>query len=67
MLQWGVSSALTAIEAVRKYGRDNIILLNHNISSHVEHGDIKRFKQEVADYLGIKITYADAENFEETK
>ena len=65
MLQWGVSSALTAIEAVRKYGRDNIILLNHNISSHVEHGDIKRFKQEVADYLGIKITYANAENFED--
>lgn len=61
----GVSSALTAIEAVRKYGRDNVILLNHDISSHVEHEDIKRFKQEVADYLGISITYANAENFEE--
>jgi hypothetical protein len=61
----GHSSALVAIEAVRKYGKDGVILLNHDISSHVEHEDIKRFKNEVAEYLGIKITYANAENFEE--
>jgi PP-loop superfamily ATP-utilizing enzyme len=53
----GHSSALCAIEAVRRYGKENVILLNHDLSLKVEHEDIKRFKQEVADYLGIKITY----------
>ena len=61
----GHSSALTAIEAVRKYGKENVILLNHDISSHVEHADIKRFKHDVADYLDLDITYANADNFEE--
>ena len=61
----GHSSALAAIETVRKYGKENVILLNHNISSKVEHEDIKRFKEEVAKYLGIKITYANIENYEE--
>ena len=61
----GHSSALTAIEVTRKYGKENVILLNHNISSEVEHDDIKRFKQEVADYLGIKITYANMDGYEE--
>lgn len=61
----GHISALVAIEAVRKYGKDNVILLNHDISSSVEHQDIKRFKNEVADYLGIDITYANRENYEE--
>jgi hypothetical protein len=60
----GHSSALVAIEAVRKHGKENVILLNHDISSQVEHQDIKRFKNEVADYLGIPITYANAEDFE---
>jgi len=60
----GHSSALVAIEAVRKYGKENVILLNHNISSEVEHEDIKRFKQEVADYLGLPVTYANMEDFE---
>lgn len=61
----GHSSALVAIESVRKYGRDNTILLNHDISSHVEHKDIKRFKQEVADYLGLEIEYANMPNYEQ--
>jgi len=61
----GHSSALVAIETVRKYGKENVILLNHNISSQVEHQDIKRFKQEVADYLGIEITYANMKDFEQ--
>lgn len=60
----GHSSALVAIEAVRKYGKENVILLNHNISPEVEHKDIKRFKQEIADYLGLEITYANIENWE---
>jgi len=61
----GHSSALVAVEATRKYGKENVILLNHNISSKVEHEDIKRFKNEVAKYLGIEITYANADDFEE--
>jgi len=55
----GHSSALVAIEVVRKYGKENVILLNHDINSRVENQDIKRFKQEVADYLGIPVTYAN--------
>lgn len=30
----------------------------------VEHADIKRFKQEVADYLGLEITYANSDDYE---
>lgn len=60
----GHSSALVAIEAVRKYGKQNVILLNHDISIEVEDKDIKRFKNEVADYLGIKITYANMDGWE---
>lgn len=59
----GHSSALAAVETVRKYGKDTI-LLNHDISDIVEDTDVKRFKQEVADYLGIPITYANRENFQ---
>ncbi|MGL5433778.1 MAG: hypothetical protein ACRDBO_00075 [Lachnospiraceae bacterium] len=60
----GHSSALVAIEAVRKYGKNNVILLNHDISSIVEHKDIKRFKQEIADYLDVPITPANMKGFE---
>ena len=60
----GHSSALVAIEVVRKYGKENVILLNHNISPEVEHEDIKRFKNEVANYLGLEITYANMEGWE---
>lgn len=61
----GHSSALTAIETVRKYGKNNVILLNHDISGRVEHQDIKRFKEDVSNYCDVPITYANAENFEE--
>ena len=60
----GHSSALCAIECARRAGKENVILLNHNISEEVEDKDIKRFKQEIADYLGIKITYANMEGWE---
>lgn len=53
----GHSSGLVAIETVRRYGKENCILLNHDISLKVESEDIKRFKKEVADYLGMPITY----------
>lgn len=55
----GHSSGLVAIEAVRKFGKENVILINHDISPTVEDEDIKRFKQEIADYLGLPITYAN--------
>jgi len=55
----GHSSALVAIEVSRKFGTDGLVLLNHDINSSVEAADIKRFKTEVADYIGVPITYAN--------
>ncbi len=55
----GHSSAIVAINVVKKYGAENVILLNHDISAWVESADIKRFKIQVANYLGIPITYAN--------
>lgn len=60
----GHSSAIVAIEVVRKFGKENVILLNHNINANVEDIDIKRFKNEISNYLDIPITYANMENFE---
>lgn len=60
----GHSSALVAIEVTRRFGKDNVILLNHDISSWVEDADVKRFKKEVADYLQIPITYANIQDLE---
>jgi hypothetical protein len=60
----GHSSALVAIEVVRKYGAANVILLNHDIHPSVENADIKRFKNEVAAYLGLSITYANHPQFD---
>ncbi len=62
----GHSSALAAIETIKRYGTEGVVLLNHDISPHVEHQDIKRFKQEVATYLGVKITYANMDGWEST-
>ena len=55
----GHSSALVAIECVRKFGKDSVVLLNHDIHPSVESEDIKRFKNEVASSLGLNITYAN--------
>jgi hypothetical protein len=55
----GHSSALVGIEVARRYSKENVILLNHDIPAHTEDADIKRFKREVADYLGLPITYAN--------
>lgn len=55
----GHSSAICAIEATRRFGKENVILLNHDINPNYEDADIKRFGKEVADYLGIQITYAN--------
>lgn len=55
----GHSSARVAIEVSRKYGTSNMILLNHDIATHTEDPDIKRFKSEVAAWLGLPVTYAN--------
>lgn len=60
----GHSSALCAIECVRKFGKENVILLNHDLSEEVEDKDIKRFKNKVSAYLGIDITYANMDGWE---
>lgn len=60
----GHSSALVALEVAKKYSSKNLILLNHDISPRVEDADIKRFKREIADYLGVPITYANMEGWE---
>lgn len=55
----GHSSALVAIEVVKRFGKENVILLNHNINPSKEAADIKRFGLEVAAYLEVPITYAN--------
>ena len=60
----GHSSALVAVEVVRKFGKENVVLLNHDINQSVENEDIKRFKNEVSEYLGVPITYASHEDFD---
>jgi 3'-phosphoadenosine 5'-phosphosulfate sulfotransferase (PAPS reductase)/FAD synthetase len=60
----GHSSGIVAIEVARRFGAENTILLNHDISSRVELPDVKRFKQQIADYLCIPITYANHEHYE---
>lgn len=60
----GHSSALVAIAVVLRYGAENTILLNHDISSFTEDKDIKRFKNEVATWLNTKITYANMKDWE---
>lgn len=58
----GEDSAIVGIEVARKYGKENVILLNHNIATSKEDPDIKRFKKQVADYIGLPITYANIQN-----
>ncbi len=58
----GHTSAIAAIEVVRRFGPQDVVLLNHDMHFSVEHTDIKRFKQEVADYLGLPITFANRRN-----
>jgi len=57
----GHSSARVAIAVANRFGSENTVLLNHDISASVESSDIKRFKVQVANYIGIPITYANIE------
>jgi len=58
----GHSSALVAIEVVRKYGKENTILVNHECI--LEPKDVERFEQEIAKYLDLPITYVNFEGFD---
>lgn len=60
----GHSSARTAIYCVEKYGPENVIILNHDINLRYEDADIKRFKKEVSDFIGVPITYANINNIQ---
>jgi hypothetical protein len=60
----GHSSALVAIEVVRRFGKENVILLNHDIAPISEGADIKRFKAEVAAYLNTPITFCNMDGWE---
>ncbi len=55
----GHSSALVAIEVARRFGPENVIFVNHDIHFSVEDPDIKRFKVEVAELVGVPITYVN--------
>lgn len=58
----GHSSALVALEVAEKHGTSDLVLLNHDMHFSVEHADIKRFKQQVADYIGVPLTFANRRN-----
>lgn len=55
----GHSSAIVGIEVARKFGLENTILVNHDINKRYEVEGIKQFKQQIADYIGLPITYAN--------
>jgi hypothetical protein len=60
----GLGSALVAIEVARRYGIERLILLNHNIGSRTEDDDIQVYKEDVARYIGVPITYANMRDWE---
>lgn len=60
----GHSSALVALEVAARFGPENTVLVNHDMHFSVEDTDIKRFKREVADYIGLPITYVNYKNAE---
>lgn len=60
----GVSSGECALSVANKYGSENVILLNHNINGKVESASTKKFKADIANYLGIDITYANHKDWE---
>lgn len=52
----GHSSALVAVEVVRKFGRENTVLINHDMHFAVEHASIKLFRAiERAHGIGLEV------------
>ncbi len=62
----GKSSSECALSVAVMFGAENVILLNHDINGHVEQVCTKKLKQDVADYLGLEITYANHPKWDET-
>ena len=60
----GKSSSECALTVAKKYGAENVVLLNHDINGHVEQECTKQLKKDVADYLGLDITYANHKNWD---
>jgi 3'-phosphoadenosine 5'-phosphosulfate sulfotransferase (PAPS reductase)/FAD synthetase len=58
----GHSSGLVAVEVARRFPEDEIVLLNHDLAFWTEDADIKRFKRDVAAYLGMPVTFATYAN-----
>lgn len=58
----GHSSALVALNVMARFGSESLLLVNHDISPNVEHEDIKRFKKQVADYIGLPITFVNSKH-----
>lgn len=55
----GEGSAIAAIEGVRKYGKENCVLINHECKTEDE--DVARFEKQVAEYLELPITYVNVD------
>ncbi len=55
---------MAAVETVKKYGKERVTLLNHNISPEVEHKDIKRFKNDLSNYLDLPVLEANMDGWE---
>jgi hypothetical protein len=60
----GASSSECALTIAKKYGAENVILLNHNINGHIEQACTKKLKKDVADYLGLEVTYANHKDWD---
>lgn len=60
----GQSSSECALSVAAKYGAENVILLNHDINPNIEKSCTKKLKKDVADYLGLEITYANHKDWE---
>ncbi|WP_180061846.1 MULTISPECIES: hypothetical protein [unclassified Acinetobacter] len=58
----GESSSIVGLEVAKQYGTENLILLNHDISTLVESEEIKKYKENVAKSIGKEITYANYED-----
>lgn len=55
----GQSSSECALSVAKKYGAENVILLNHDINPKIEQSCTKKLKSDVAEYLGLEVTYAN--------
>lgn len=55
----GQSSSECALSVAKKYGAENVILLNHDINPKIEQACTKKLKSDVAEYLELEVTYAN--------